>query len=80
MNRTISEGETIYRKVRDFITSLPLDILAYLRIYLTNPENLDDLRKRIQKGIRTTLLETQDYIYSFWYGEKELYELLRQII
>ena len=80
MNRKILEGEKIYRRVRDYITSLPSEVLANLRIYLTNSETIDYLRKQISKDIGITLIENQTYMYSFWYGEKELYELLRQII
>jgi len=78
--RNIQKAEKIYRRVRDFVSILPLDILASLRVYLSTPSCIDSLRKRIKKGIGISCIECNNWKYSFWYGEKEFDELMRQVL
>ena len=80
MKRNILESEKIYRRVRDFVTIIPSEILAYLRVSLSTPKAIDSLRIQIKKGIGMTSIEYKDWRYSFWYGEKEFYELMRQVL
>ena len=82
MKRHMSEAEKIYNRVRSFIQDMPLDILASLRVMVSDPFFVDHLRKRIKAGIGTTAIEDkkETWYYSFWYGEKELYEFIRQLI
>jgi hypothetical protein len=79
--RKISESEKIYHRVKDFIKILPSDVLASIRIHLSNPKEIDFLIKKIRKEIGLTSIRHKDgWSHCFWYGEKEFNELMRQLI
>jgi len=82
MNRTITEAEKIYNRVRDFVKSLSNEELASIRIHLSDPKVIDYLRAKIKKGIGQTAIENNkfDFRYSFMYEEKEFDELIKQLL
>jgi hypothetical protein len=81
MKRPIAETEKIYDRVKDFIRAVPSEVLASLRVDMLRPKFIDHLRGSIKKDIGMTTISHKElkWCYSFWYGEKELYELIRQL-
>jgi hypothetical protein len=82
MKRKITTSEDMYRRVRDFVTQVPSEVIASLRVEFTKPKVIDSLLKQIRREIGITSIthkETQ-WHYSFWYGEPEFNEFLRQIL
>jgi hypothetical protein len=82
MKRPILTQEKIYTRVRDAIKSFPPEVIASMRVALSSPKVIDHLREKTREKIGIILFEHKktSYQYSFWYGEKELYELMRQIL
>jgi hypothetical protein len=82
MNRTTTEAEKIYIRVRSFVISSSSQELSSLRRYITQPTVMDYLFKRIRKEIGCTAIENDELKvrYSFLYGEREFSELIRQIL
>lgn len=64
------------------MSEIPCEVLASLRVEFTKPKVIDSLLKQIRREIGITSITHKDtgYYYSFWYGEPEFNEFLRQIL
>lgn len=81
MKRKITEAESAYRRVRDFLAEIPSEVLASLRVEFTKPSIIDPLLAKIKEGIGMTAIENKEgWRYPFWYGEIEFNEFLRQLL
>ena len=82
MKRKITTAEDIYRRVRDFVSEIPSEVLASLRVEFTKPRVIDPLLKQIKREIGMTSITHKEtnWHYCFWYGEPEFNEFLRQIL
>jgi hypothetical protein len=82
MKRKITDSEDAYRRVRDFIKSIPSEVLASLRVEFTKPKVIDAHLKHIKKRIGITRIthNATGIGYSFWHDEMEFNEFLRQIL
>lgn len=82
MKRKTTESENAYRRVRDFIKDIPSEVLASIRVEFTKPKVIDHLNAQIKRGIGITSVEHKNtkIRYSFWYGEMEFSEFLRQVL
>ena len=82
MKRKVTDAEGMYNRVRKFVTEVPCEVLASLRVEFTKPKVIDSLLKQIRREIGMTSIEhkTTGWRYSFWYGEVEFNEFLRQIL
>lgn len=76
----MSIDSEIYTKVRNFLIRIPNNIRISLRHHLINPKRIDPLRNRIKKNIGVVCIVKNGWQYCFLRGEKELNELLKQII
>ena len=82
MDRTLSESEKIYTRVKQFLNAIPDDVRASLRVQLRTPKYHDSLRKSILRNQCMVSFEHDEsgYGHHFWYGVKEFDEMVRQII
>lgn len=82
MKRKITNSEDIYNRVREFVTEIPSEVLASIRVEFTKPKVIDSLLKQIKRDIGITSITHKNtkWRYPFWYGEPEFNEFLRQIL
>jgi hypothetical protein len=66
--------------VRKFLTEIPSDVLASLRVEFTKPKVIDALLKQIKQKTGIIRIERHKWCYSFWHGETEFNEFLKQLL
>lgn len=82
MKRKVSDAEDAYNRVRAFVSVIPPEILASLRVEFTKPTIIDALLKKIKKEIGLVTIEHKEsnWQYCFWHGELEFREFLKQVL
>lgn len=73
------KNNPIYERVRNSLAQRATEEIASMRITIVKPEFLDYMRKRLQQH-SVISIEHRDWYYGIFYGEEELFELLRQLL
>ena len=77
-----SKSEEIYERVTKFVREAPIEVVSALRGQIRTPRFIDTLRLQMKSELGSISVEHKKsgWRYSFLYGEKELDELIRQLI
>ena len=69
----------IYERVKLSLARRSCKEIASMRVTIVKPKFLDYMRKRLQKHSVIGITH-KDWYYGIFYGEDELFELLRQLL
>lgn len=70
----------IRKRVRDSLAKRTSQEIASMRTTIVKPEFLDTFRKKLRKHSTISIEHRDGWYYGIYYGEEELFELLRQLM
>lgn len=73
------KNNLVYERVKLSLAERPSEEIASMRVAIVKPSFLDYMRKRLQTNSVINITH-KDWYYGIFYGEKELFELLRQLL